>query len=226
MDLTVTCVIPAWNEAARLPGVLSAILGHPWVDEVLVVDDGSADETAQVARGLGARVLTLVPNGGKSAAVAAGLREARGAIILLLDADLQGLTARHVTALLRPLRTGVADASVSLRSNAPWLWRVIGIDYISGERAMFASTLKPQLGMMAGLRGFGLEVFLNRLWLRERHQIAIVPLVGVASPSKMAKRGWARGVADDLRMLRDIFYTVGIGTVLYQIAGLRAARIR
>lgn len=226
MELTVTCIIPAWNEAARLPAVLAAVVGHPFVTEVLVVDDGSTDGTAEVARAGGARVLTMVPNGGKSAAVAAGLRAARGEIVLLIDADLLGLSARHVTELLLPLRTGLADVSISLRSNAPLPWRLIGLDYISGERAMFAATLRPHLDRVAELRGFGLEVFLNRLWLRERQWIAIVPLAGVVSPSKLAKRGWARGIADDLRMLRDIFRTVGLGTILRQIAGMRSARVR
>lgn len=226
MELTVTCIIPAWNEAARLPAVLAAVVGHPFVTEVLVVDDGSTDGTAEVARSGGAGVLTMVPNGGKSAAVAAGLRAARGEIVLLIDADLLGLSARHVTELLLPLRTGLADVSISLRSNAPLPWRLIGLDYISGERAMFAATLRPHLDRVEELRGFGLEVFLNRLWLRERQRIAIVPLAGVASPSKLTKRGWARGIADDLRMLRDIFRTVGLGTILRQIAGMRSARIR
>lgn len=226
MDLTVTCIIPAWNEAARLPAVLGAVLGHPWVDEVLVVDDGSTDKTAEVAHSLGARVLTLVQNGGKSAAVAAGLREARGRIVLLLDADLHGLTGRHVSDLLMPLRTGLADATISLRANAPRPWRLIGIDYISGERAMFIDGIRPHLSEVAGLRGFGLEVFLNRLWLHKRHRIAVVPLVGVASPSKMQKRGWLRGVEDDMRMLRDIFRTIGVTRILHQITGLRSARIR
>lgn len=63
MGLTVTCLIPAWNEAARLPAVLAAVVGHPWVTEVLVIDDGSTDNTAGVARRHGARVLRLLPNG-------------------------------------------------------------------------------------------------------------------------------------------------------------------
>lgn len=226
MGLTATCLIPAWNEAARLPGVLAAVVGHPWVTEVLVIDDGSTDTTAEVARRHGARVLRLSPNGGKSAAVAAGLAQATGEIILLIDADLGGLTDRHVRDLLMPVRTGIAATSVSLRSNAPLPWRMIGLDYISGERAMLAASLRPHLAAISGLRGFGLEVFLNRLWLQQGGRIAIVPLTGVSSPSKAAKRGWRRGLAHDLRMLGDIFRTVGLATVIHQILALRARRVR
>ena len=42
MRVSVSCIIPAWNEAARLPFVLRAVVGHPAVDEVIVVDDGIA----------------------------------------------------------------------------------------------------------------------------------------------------------------------------------------
>jgi len=223
---SVTCLIPAYNEAARLPAVLAAIVGHPWIDEVLVIDDGSTDGTPEVARQHGARVLTMSPNGGKSAAVAAGIEQVRTEIILLIDADLGGLTARHLSDLLMPLRTGLAGASVSLRSNAPLPWRMIGLDYISGERALFTASLRPHLDRIRALRGFGLEVFLNGIWLKNGDRIAIVPLPGVSSPSKRVKRGVWRGVLDDLRMLGDIFRTIGVGTAIYQIAALRDARVR
>lgn len=223
---TVTCLIPAYNEAARLPAVLAAVVGHPWIDEVLVIDDGSTDGTPEVARQHGVRVLTLSPNGGKSAAVAAGIEQVRTEIILLLDADLGGLTARHVSDLLVPLRAGLASVSVSLRSNAPLAWQLIGLDYISGERAMFTASLRPHLETIRALRGYGLEVFLNGLWLRERCRIAVVPLSGVASPSKVSKRGIWRGIRGDAGMIIDIFRTIGVVTASAQVLGMCAARIR
>ena len=43
--MTLTCVIPAYNEQARIGAVLAAVLDHPLIDDVLVVDDGSTDST-------------------------------------------------------------------------------------------------------------------------------------------------------------------------------------
>jgi len=115
-----TCLIPAWNEAARLPGVLAAVQDHPLVDRLLVIDDGSTDGTPGVARRLGAEVLEMPVNGGKTAALAAGIAALTGEHALLLDADLLGLTAEDVTRLAAPVLEGQAEATISLRGNAPW----------------------------------------------------------------------------------------------------------
>lgn len=94
-------VIPAYNEAGRLPRTLRATIpylegrGEPY--EILVVDDGSRDETTQVATAVGAefplqwgRILPLryEPNRGKGHAVRYGVLRAEGARILIMDADL------------------------------------------------------------------------------------------------------------------------------------------
>ncbi len=88
-------VIPAYNEAARLPATLHAVLAYldrqPYTAEVIVVDDGSSDETSAVAEALLAagrgRVLRE-PHRGKGASVRAGMLAARGARVLFTDADL------------------------------------------------------------------------------------------------------------------------------------------
>ncbi len=82
----VSVVIPAYNEEDAVGGVVGALEGRPWL-EVLVVDDGSTDATAARAEGAGARVVRHPYNKGNGAAVKTGIREARGEVVLLLDAD-------------------------------------------------------------------------------------------------------------------------------------------
>ncbi|HET8645035.1 MAG TPA: glycosyltransferase family 2 protein, partial [Vicinamibacteria bacterium] len=83
----VSVVIPAFNEEEGIGAVVSGLRsGRPW-REVLVVDDGSTDETAARAEAAGARVVRHPYNKGNGAAVKTGIREARGDVILLMDAD-------------------------------------------------------------------------------------------------------------------------------------------
>ncbi len=93
-----SCVVPAFNEAATLPQLLPALTrtldasGYPY--EVIVVDDGSSDDTAALMARLcqdqpGLRLVRLSRNFGKEAALTAGLDQAQGDAVILLDADLQ-----------------------------------------------------------------------------------------------------------------------------------------
>lgn len=218
---TFTCLIPAYNESARIGGVLAALRGHPGLAEVIVIDDGSSDDTAPVAQGFGVRVLQTPGNMGKTGALLHGFRHVTTSHVLLLDADLIGLTAADVTALIAPVADGRAVASISLRGNAPLTWRLIGLDYISGERAMPAALVTAHFHSLAALPRFGFEVFLNRLLIATGERVAIVPLPDVASPSKASKRGLIVGLWADVAMMADIFRTISPLEALRQIRALR-----
>ncbi|MCX8032433.1 MAG: glycosyltransferase family 2 protein [Thermoleophilia bacterium] len=111
-------VVPAHNEATRVGPVVKALVaGHGL--PVLVVDDGSSDNTAAEAKEAGATVLSLQPNRGKGAALKAGFREALGseiqwAAIMTLDADGQHDPA-DVPNLVEAWRQTGADLVIGFR---------------------------------------------------------------------------------------------------------------
>jgi glycosyltransferase involved in cell wall biosynthesis len=82
-----TVVIPAFNEEAAIGEVVARVRARGAWAEVMVVDDGSTDETAARAEAAGARVVRHPYNKGNGAAIKTGIREARGEVVLFMDAD-------------------------------------------------------------------------------------------------------------------------------------------
>jgi len=110
--MKVTAVIPAYNEAARIYGVIRTVI--PYVDNVIVVDDGSLDTTSWVAEEAGAKVITN--NGGKGyiGAIKTGFKEANGDIIITLDADGEN-NPEEIFLLTWPIINGKADLVLGKR---------------------------------------------------------------------------------------------------------------
>ena len=90
---SVTVVIPAFNEAAAIGAVVESLRGAANWREMIVVDDGSTDQTADVARRAGAKVVRHPYNMGNGASVKSGIREASGLSILIMDGDGQHTAA-------------------------------------------------------------------------------------------------------------------------------------
>jgi glycosyltransferase involved in cell wall biosynthesis len=110
--MMVTLIIPALNEAACI-GPLLAELPAGLVQEVLVVDNGSTDDTAGAARQAGARVVSE-PRRGYGFACAAGVAAARGEILAFMDGDASFIPG-ELGQLLAPLLHGSADLTLGTR---------------------------------------------------------------------------------------------------------------
>ena len=115
MTMHAAAIIPAFNEARSIAAVVEGVRGT--VAHVIVVDDGSSDETAERARAAGAEVVVHTVNLGKGHAVRTGIaRVLAGAFthVLLLDADLQHLPA-EAAALLAEAETSGAEVVLGQR---------------------------------------------------------------------------------------------------------------
>ncbi|CAB49488.1 glycosyltransferase family 2 protein [Pyrococcus abyssi] len=110
--MKVSVIIPAYNEEKRIGKVLAEI--PEFVNEVIVVDDGSKDNTADVAKRFGVRVIRLPENRGKGAAMREGIKHAKGDIIVFMDADGQH-DPKEIPKIIAPIIKGDADFVIGKR---------------------------------------------------------------------------------------------------------------
>jgi len=138
----VSVVIPAYNEGDAIGAVVRDVLARaPDLKEVIVVDDGSTDSTADAAQEAGARVIRFPYNKGNGAAVKAGIRAAAGDIVVLMDGDGQH-SAADIARLLEPMEQG-HDMCVGARTFgsqaglhrgiANWLYNALA-SYVAGHK--------------------------------------------------------------------------------------------
>lgn len=155
---TVTAVIPAYNEEERIVDTIRAVKTVDAIDKIIIVNDGSSDNTSLKARDEGVTVIDLHPNRGKGGAMNASLDQIDSDIVVFLDADL-GNSAVEAGKIVQPVIDGVTDLCIAafpppskkggfgiVKGTAAWVLKKVGQDKVtaplSGQRAMTAKVLK------------------------------------------------------------------------------------
>jgi glycosyltransferase involved in cell wall biosynthesis len=224
-------VIPAFNEEEGIAAVVAEVRAHvPW-REVLVVDDGSTDRTAERAAEAGARVVRHPYNKGNGAAVKTGVREARGDVVLLMDGDGQHDPADALR-IVAPV--GVHDMVIGARSAADQdalralgnaLFRAVASwltgrpipDLTSGFRAARRDRLLEILHLLPN--GFSYPTTSCLAFLKAGHNVAFEPIRARPRTSKSK----VRPARDGVRFLLIIFKIVTLYSPLKVFFPLSAA---
>ncbi len=198
--MTVSCVIAAYNEEHTVAGVIEAARRVDDVEEIIVVSDGSTDATAEIAAAAGADLIVQLPrNLGKGGAVLAGARRATGSFLLLLDADLENLNPREISALIRPVASGECAMAVGVLAED--LGHAV-LPYLSGIRVVSRDALldHPDLATTR----FRFELALTDRARKQHWMIRRMPLTGVKHFRKEEKYGLIQAYRGKVRMTLDM----------------------
>ncbi|WP_078552946.1 glycosyltransferase family 2 protein [Bacillus alkalicellulosilyticus] len=107
----VSVIVPAYNEEKTIATTLMTLKNQPWVDEVIVVNDGSTDQTRTLSDFYGDQTIHFEENKGKGAALQAGWKQASGDIIVCVDADLEESVA-EAKKLIEPFQYSFIDSVI------------------------------------------------------------------------------------------------------------------
>jgi len=214
-EVALSIVIPAKNEAAAIGDVVAAAIdAHPDA-EVIVVDDGSSDATADIAEQSGAIVVRHPESLGNGAAVKSGARAAQGEILALMDGDGQH-DAREIGRLLEKLNQGY-DMAIGARDSASHasMGRLFAngfynefaslisgrkiVDLTSGFRVVRASLFKRFLYLLPN--GFSYPTTITMAFLRSGFPVCFEPIKAAERKGK----SHIRPIRDGVRFLVIIF---------------------
>jgi len=204
--MSVTAIIPAYNEEKHIGQVLAAVKRVSEIDDIVVVSDGSTDRTVEVACGFhGVRVIQLPQNMGKGYAMKVGLDNTPASIVLFLDADLVGLEPHHIRALLLPVYHGAADMALGVFCSGRGMTDLAQrlTPFLTGQRAVKRWVL-DMLGDDVWNTGYGVEMALTRYVRKWNLKVVEVPLYGITHAMKEEKMGVMRGMAARLKMYWEI----------------------
>jgi LmbE family N-acetylglucosaminyl deacetylase len=203
-------VIPAFNEAPRLPRVLEVLNAVDWLTQIVIVDDGSTDDTLAVAqqyalRDRRASVVHLPQNRGKADAMLAGIRALQTEVVIFLDADLINLQPYHLRQLYEAFATGEYEMVVAIfRHGRPrtdfahWL-----TPWLSGQRCLWRAAAEQALEALKGNQ-YGVETGLTLYARRHGWRYRYIVWEGLTHVIQEQKRGTIAGLGRHAHMYAQI----------------------
>lgn len=217
--MSCTCLIPFFNERERILKVLDRVVKIKAIDEILCVDDGSTDGTAELVKKHypNVKVISNPKNLGKTEAVKIGLQQAKGNYILLLDADLRNLNSSEIkNAVVNIKRDNTIDMIVLRRLNAPFFIRLVRGDIlVSGERILGTVDLQNVLEDLEP-KGYQLEFAINKWMIVNNKKVYWMPSSAL-NTYPTTKIGFIEGLKKSISMNTNILRYLGLKDYFKQV---------
>jgi len=206
----VSAIICAYNEAKTINSVVSKVCDY-FFDEVIVVNDGSTDKTDEILQQLtefyNFKYIILPENKGKGYAMATGIENASGEVIVFIDADLSNLKDDHLFELVMPLMHKEADMVLGQPTETLINYSVNPFKSFAGQRAVFKKDILSIIDKMKNSR-FGVETLINLYYQSEGKKDKYIMLSGLKHPTKFDKVSKQQAIKEFVKEGHQIALTV------------------
>ncbi len=201
----VAAILPAFNEQETLTDVITVLKSTGSIQEVLVVSDGSTDDTVRISRSLGVRTIHLRQNYGKALAMAIGVAHTDAPVLLFVDGDILNLSEYLLGQLIEPVVSGRAEMSIGIRHRG---WLIDAVHARTGPLLSGIRCLRREIFEAVPeeyLQGYTVETALNWACSQLGMRATTTVLCGLRHLVKERKRGLAAGARGRFEMFRAVF---------------------
>ena len=203
----ITAIVAAYNEEKTLADVLVALTSSPLIDEVIVVSDGSTDDTVSISRRFDVRTIALRENRGKGYAMRVGVDYASHDTLFFVDGDMLNVTERTIESLVLPVLRDECDMNIGVRHRGPVLdflhLKMQCGPVLSGIRVMKRDVFEkvPVQYQERFKIEAALNCFCSRSGFRQQHTV----IYELRHVIKESKRGLSDGLRARWEMSREVF---------------------
>ncbi len=194
-----SAVICAYNEENTIRDVIINISQSQMIDEIIVVNDGSTDDTGKIIKNLKRKIefndIHLSRNKGKGYALATGVRQSSGDFIVFFDADLSHLNTIHVHQLLDPLLNDEVDMVLGQATETFIKYSINPFKSFTGERALKKKDILPIIEKIRFSK-FGVETLINLHYLSNQKNVRYVMLNELIHPTKFEKANASQAIIE------------------------------
>jgi glycosyltransferase involved in cell wall biosynthesis len=185
----ISAIICVYNEEKTIKEVVTTVCDY-FFDEVIVVNDGSTDATAKILSELqflpSLKYIALPENKGKGYAMATGIENSTGEIIVFIDADLSNLKEEHFEQLITPVFSKEADMVLGQATETLINYKINPFKSFTGQRALLKQDVFTILEEMRTSK-FGVETLINLHYQAQGKRVKYVMLEGLKHPTKFDK---------------------------------------